>query len=311
MKVAVAGSSGLIGTALVEALGREGHEVVRLVRRDLRANDEVRWQPGSPLDPAALTGVDAAVNLAGAGVGDKRWSPAYKKVLLDSRVDTTHTLAVALAALDPRPRVFVAGSAVGYYGADHGDRVLDESAPAGEDFLARLCVRWEAAAAPAAEAGIRVVHARTGVVLDGSGGAAQRMFPLFKLGVGGKLGSGRQYWSVISLEDQVRALVFLLTADGVAGPVNLTAPEPTTNAKVTQAIGRAMHRPTLVPAPAFAIKAVLGEFAGSVLGSQRVVPKALLAAGFTFRHPDIDAVVRAALNRGSRPEQPSGAKPAA
>ena len=297
MKVVVGGASGLIGQALVGALGREGHEVLRLVRREARSKDEVRWDPGQPLDPAALAGVDAAVNLVGAGVGDRRWTPAYKKVLLDSRVGSTHTLAAALAALEPRPRVFVAGSAVGYYGADHGAEELDEKSAAGEDFLARLCVQWEAAAAPAANAGIRVAHARTGLVIDSSGGAAKRMFPLFKLGLGGRLGSGRQYWPCISLEDEVRALLFLLTADGVSGPVNLAAPEPTTNAKLTQALGRTLHRPTLAPAPGFALKLVLGEFAGAVLGSQRVVPKALLAAGFTFRHPDVDTIVGAALGR--------------
>ena len=297
MKVAVAGSSGLIGQALVEALGRAGHEAVRLVRREPRGKDEVRWSPGSPLDPAALAGVDAAVNLAGAGVGDKRWTPAYKKVLLDSRVGSTQTLATALAALEPKPRVFVAASAVGYYGPDHGDAVLDESSPAGGDFLARLCVQWEAAAGPAAAAGIRVVHPRTGLVLDGSGGAAARMFPLFKVGLGGRLGSGRQYWSCISLADEVRALLFLLTADGVSGPVNLTNPQPVTNAVVTRTLGRTLHRPTLAAAPAFALRAVLGEFAGAVLGSARVVPRALLDAGFAFRHPDIDSVVRAALGR--------------
>jgi uncharacterized protein (TIGR01777 family) len=304
MKVAVGGSSGLIGHALVEALAREGHEVVRLVRREPQGAGEVRWQPGTPLDPAALAGVDAAVNLAGAGVGDKRWNDARKKVLVDSRVGSTQTLATALAALEPRPRVFVAGSAVGYYGADHGDTPLDESSPAGSDFLARLCVQWEAAAGPAANAGIRVVHPRTGVVLDKAGGAAGRMFPLFKLGLGGRLGSGRQYWSCISLEDEVRAILFALENDAVSGPLNLTAPEPATNAAVTRALGKALHRPTLVPAPSVALKLALGEFAGSVLGSGRVLPRKLLAAGFTFRHPDIDAIVRAALGR------PAAATPA-
>jgi uncharacterized protein (TIGR01777 family) len=293
MRVAVGGSSGLIGRALVEALGREGHEVVRLVRREPRAAGEVRWDPGTPLDPAALAGVDAAINLAGAGVGDKRWTPEYKKTLVDSRVESTRTLAEALAGLDPLPRVLIGGSAIGYYG-DGGDRPLDEASPPGDDFLARLCVQWEAATAPAEAAGIRVVHARTGLVVAPKGGAFGRMFPLFKLGLGGRLGSGRQYWSVISLEDEVRALVFLLTAD-VSGPVNLTGPTPVTNAEATRALGLVLHRPTLLPVPAVGLRLVLGEFASEPLRSQRVLPKALTAAGFTFRHPTVADAIRAAL----------------
>jgi uncharacterized protein (TIGR01777 family) len=293
MRVAVGGSSGLIGRALVEALGREGHEVVRLVRREPRAAGEVSWDPGTPLDPAALAGVDAAINLAGAGVGDKRWTPEYKKTLVDSRVQSTRTLAEALAGLAPLPRVLIGGSAIGYYG-DGGDRPLDEASPPGDDFLARLCVQWEAATAPAEAAGIRVVHARTGLVVAPKGGAFGRMFPLFKLGLGGRLGSGRQYWSVISLEDEVRALVFLLTAD-VSGPVNLTGPTPVTNAEATRALGLVLHRPTLLPVPAFGLRLVLGEFASEPLRSQRVLPKALTAAGFTFRHPTVADAIRAAL----------------
>jgi uncharacterized protein (TIGR01777 family) len=292
VKVAVTGSSGLIGRPLVEALRREGHEVVRLVRREPGAG-EIRWEPGSPLDPAALAGVDAAVNLAGAGVGDKRWTPAYKKTLVDSRVGSTRSLAEALAKLDPLPRVLVSGSAIGYYG-EAGDRPLDESSPAGDEFLARLCVQWEAATAPAEAAGIRVAHVRTGLVVSPKGGAWGRMFPIFKLGLGGRLGSGKQYWSPISLQDEVRALVFLLTAD-VSGPVNLTGPHPVTNSEATAAMGLALHRPTLLPVPAIGLRLVLGEFAAEPLRSQRVLPKALLAAGFTFDHPTVADAIRAAL----------------
>lgn len=293
MKVAITGSSGLIGSALVESLRRDGHEVLRLVRGAPQGPDEAQWDPERPLEPAVLAGVDAAVNLAGAGVGDKRWSESYKRTLIDSRLRSTHTLATALAALDPRPRVLVSGSAIGYYG-DTGDRETDETAPPGEDFLAGLCVRWEAATAPAEAAGIRVAQVRTGLVVAGNGGAWARMFPLFKLGLGGKLGNGRQYWSYISLTDEVRAIRFLLTTD-VSGPVNLTAPEPVTNAEVTRVMGQVLHRPTLLPAPAFGLRLVLGEFASEPLGSHRVVPRVLEKAGFTFSHPTIEAAIRAAL----------------
>ncbi len=293
MKVALTGSSGLVGTALVTALRADGHDVLRLVRRPARADDEVQWDPAQPLDPAKLEGVDAAVTLAGAGVADKRWSDSYKRTLVESRLQTTHTLATALAALSPRPAVLVAGSAIGYYG-DTGAQAVDETAPPGDDFLAQLCVRWEAATAPAEAAGIRVAHARTGLVVARQGGAWGRLFPLFKLGLGGKLGNGKQYWSFISLTDEVRALQFLLTHE-VSGAVNLTAPEPVTNAEVTRVMGKVLHRPTLLPAPAFALKIVLGEFSKEPLGSQRVLPHALEKAGFTFEHPTIEAAIRAAL----------------
>lgn len=293
MKVVVAGSSGLIGTALVAALRADGHEVVRLVRRAPSAADEVQWDPAQPLSPAKLSGVDAAVCLSGAGVGDKRWSDSYKRTLADSRLQPTHTLATALAALDPKPRVFLAGSAIGYYGST-GDTPTDETAGPADDFLAQLVVRWEAAAEPAVAAGIRTAYLRTGLVVSRDGGAWGRMFPLFKFGLGGKLGSGRQYWSYISLSDHVRAMMFLLTHD-VSGPVNLTAPEPVTNAEATKAMGRVLHRPTLFPAPAFGLKLVLGEFASEPLRSQRIVPNVLQKAGFAFEHTTIDSAIRAAL----------------
>lgn len=293
MKVAVAGSSGLIGTALVAALVADGHDVVRLVRRAPRDAGEVQWDPAHPLSPAKLAGVEAAVCLSGAGVGDKRWNEAYKRTLVDSRLQPTHTLATALAALEPKPKVFLAGSAIGYYG-ETGDTPTDETAAPGDDFFSDLVVRWEAAAAPAEAAGIRVAYLRTGLVVSRQGGAWGRLFPIFKLGLGGKIGSGRQYWSYISLADHVRAMQFLLVHD-VAGPVNLTAPDPVTNAEVTKAMGTVLHRPTLLPVPAFGLRLVLGEFGKEPVRSQRIVPGVLQKAGFTFEHPTIESAIRAAL----------------
>ncbi|MFE2869597.1 TIGR01777 family oxidoreductase [Embleya sp. NPDC059259] len=295
MRIAVTGSSGLLGSALVRSLTADGHQVVRLVRRAPTEPDEVRWDPhAGTVDTAALGPVDAAVHLAGAGVGDKRWTAAYKRELHDSRVLGTAAVARALAGLKPTPRVLLSASGVGYYG-DTGDREVDESFPAGSSFLAGLCVEWEAATAPAAEAGIRVVHLRTGLVLARSGGALGPMFPLVKAGLGGRLGSGRQYWSFISLADEIAAMRHALDHPDLAGPVNLTAPHPVTNAEVTKALGRALHRPTILPAPAFALRAVLGEFGAEILTGQRVLPRALLASGFTFTHPTITPAIAAAL----------------
>ncbi len=300
MRIAVTGASGLLGSALVPALRADGHDVVRLVRRPPSAPDEVRWDPATrTLDPADLRGVDAAVHLAGAGVGDHRWTDSYKRTIRDSRVDGTATLAAALAALEPRPRVLLSGSAIGFYG-DTGERAVDETAGAGTDFLAQVCVEWEAATAPAEQAGIRVVHLRTGLVLDRAGGALARMYPLLKLGVAGPLGSGRQYWSYVTMADWVGSVRFLLTAEGVRGPVNITAPQPRTNAEVTTALARAVRRPSLLPAPAFALRAVLGEFAGDVLGSQRVLPRVLQDAGYPFVHPDLATAAPAAVASRSR-----------
>ncbi|RJK96929.1 TIGR01777 family oxidoreductase [Vallicoccus soli] len=295
MKVAVTGASGLIGSALVRSLRADGHEVLRLVRRAPGAADEVRWDPErSEVDLAPLAGLDGLVHLAGAGVGDHRWTASYKRTIRSSRVDGTWVVAEALARLDPLPRVMVSGSAIGWYG-DTGDRAVAEGEPAGDDFLAQVCVDWEAATKPAEAAGIRVVHARTGLVLDRSGGALARMLPLFRLGLGGRLGSGRQYWSWITLEDEVRALRALLEDDRLSGPVNLTAPAPATNAEVTRALGRVVHRPAVLPVPALALRVALGEFSGDVLGSQRVMPRALEGAGFAWRHPNLEDGLRAAV----------------
>jgi len=283
VRIAVTGSSGLIGTALVTALHAGGHDVVRLVRRPARQPDEVTWDPeAGTVDVDALAGVDGAVNLAGAGVGDHRWTDAYKQTVLGSRVNSTRTLATALAALDPLPRVLVSGSAVGYYG-DRGDEPLTEASGPGTGFLTEVCQAWEAATAPAADAGIRVAYARTGLVLSPDGGALARLLPLARLGLAGPLGGGRQWWPWITLDDEVRALVFLLEKD-LEGPVNLSAPQPTRNADLTRALGSALHRPTVLPAPAFALRLVLGEFASDVLSSQRMLPARLLDAGFGFRH---------------------------
>ncbi|MBP2702508.1 TIGR01777 family oxidoreductase [Microbispora sp. RL4-1S] len=297
MTIVVTGASGLLGSALVRALEDDGHEVRRLVRREPAGPQEWSWDPmGGVLDRAALRGADAVVHLAGAGVGDRRWSDAYKRELVDSRVLGTGTLARALASLDEGPRTLLSASAVGFYG-DTGDRAVDETAPPGTGFLADLAREWEAALAPAEEAGLRVVPMRTGVVLSGRGGALAKILPIFKMGAGAPLGSGRQYVSWISLPDWVGAVRFLLGREGIAGPVNLTAPEPVTNREYTQAIAAALHRPVMpVAAPPFALRLALGEFADeAVLAGQRVLPRRLLDAGHRFAHPRVADALAAVL----------------
>ncbi len=293
-RIAVAGASGLIGSALVRSLRADGHEVVRLVRRAAHGTGEVCWDPeGQYVDTAGLAGCDAVVNLAGAGIGDRRWTAAYKREIRDSRVLGTAALAEAVAALREPPRVFVSGSAMGFYG-DTGDRVVDEDAPPGDGFLPSLCVEWEEAAAPAQEAGVRTVFTRTGLVVARGGGAWGRLFPLFRAGLGGRLGDGRQYWSFIALHDEVAAIRFLMDTEGLTGPFNLTAPHPLTNGEITAAMARVLRRPALFPVPSPVLRAALGEMAGDVLGSQRVVPKRLLESGFTFAFPGIEDAIRAA-----------------
>ena len=305
MRVAITGSTGLIGSALTRSLLADGHQVVRLTRGATGSaaaaagdgSESADWDPkGGTVQPGALDGVEAVVHLAGAGIGDKRWSDAYKRELRDSRVLGTQTIARAVAELDVKPRVLVSGSAVGYYG-DTGDRVVEESTPAGTDFLGRLCVEWEAAAAPAAAAGIRVVHPRTGLVVSAKGGAWGKLFPLFQYGIGGRLGSGKQYWPFISLADEVGALRFAIDNEDVVGPLNLAAPEPLTNSQITKAMGRAMHRPTIASVPEFALKIVIGEFSTGITGSCRAVPAALLKAGFTFTYPTIEQSVESVLRK--------------
>ncbi|MGQ0842035.1 TIGR01777 family oxidoreductase [Actinokineospora sp.] len=279
MRVVVAGSSGLIGTALVARLRQDGDDVLRLVRRAPQAPDERGWDPpAGRIDAGALDGVDAVVNLCGAGIGDKRWSQARKQVLLDSRVEPTEVLAAAVA--EHRIPVLVNGSAVGYYG-DTGVGPVDERHPAGEGFLAEMCAQWEAATEPARAGGARVALARTGLVLSPSGGLLGPLRPLFALGLGGRLASGKQYMPWIHLDDEIDALVFLLRND-ISGPVNLTGPTPATNAEFTAAFGRVKHRPAVFTVPKIALRVALGELAGEILRNQHLVPKVLRDNGFQF-----------------------------
>jgi uncharacterized protein (TIGR01777 family) len=305
--IAVTGASGFLGSAVVDALRGDGHEVRRLVRRTPDAPDEVQWDPTrGTVDLEGLSGIEAVIHLAGAGVGDHRWTPAYKEEILRSRVDGTRTIATACASLSPKPRVLLSSSAIGFYG-DTGEAAVDESAPGGSGFLADVVRAWEPETKPAEAAGIRVVQLRTGVILSSKGGTLGgpvrilgvpiKLLTLFKSGVAGPLGSGRQWLSWMSLTDYVNAVRFLLTADAVSGPVNLTAPQPVRNKAWTRAIGRRVHRPTALRLPRFALRAVVGEFADeAVLASQRVLPRRLEAAGFTFTHPDIDSALAADLS---------------
>jgi uncharacterized protein (TIGR01777 family) len=296
MDVVVTGSSGLIGTALKGALEKVGHRMVPLVRSQAGA-DAIRWDPDKgEIDAGGLEGVGAVVHLAGEGIGNRRWNEAHKAKVKESRVRGTSLLAETLAKLNKPPRVLVSGSAVGYYG-DRGDEVLTESSRPGNDFLAGVCTAWEAATGPAKEAGMRVAHIRTGLVLSGSGGVLPKMLLPFKFGVGGKLGTGRQWMSWIAVADEVGAIVHLLEDDALSGPFNLTAPNPVTNADMTKTIGAALHRPAVIPAPAFALKAALGaEMAESLLlVSQRALPTRLLDSGFRFAHPELADALRVAL----------------
>ncbi|GAA3387358.1 TIGR01777 family oxidoreductase [Cryptosporangium minutisporangium] len=296
MRIVVSGASGLIGSALVDALRLDGHEVTRLVRREPTRPDEQRWDPaGGRLDPDVLSGADAVVHLAGAGVGDRRWTSGYKATLIDSRVDGTTTIATAAARADKPPRTLISASGIDYYG-DTGDREIREDAPPGNTFLADLCRAWEGSTAPAAEAGVRVVHLRTSLVLSPSGGLLGRLKPLFKLGLGGPLGTGRQYWPVVSLRDVVAAIQFLIVTESISGPVNLTTPEPVTNAEFTAEFGRQLHRPTVLKVPAFALRIALADFADEgVLRGLRAVPGVLLDHGFTFTDPTPASALRYAL----------------
>ncbi|MCV7043918.1 TIGR01777 family protein [Mycobacterium frederiksbergense] len=286
MVVAIAGSSGLIGSALTTALRTADHRVIRLVRRRPSNADEVFWNPDTgEFDVGELAGVDVVVNLCGVNVGAKRWSGAFKQSLRDSRIGPTDVLAAAVA--EAGVPLLVNASAVGFYG-DTRNRVVDESTPHGAGFLAQLCVDWEAATAAAADAGARVVLLRTGLVLSPSGGMLNRLRPLFGLGLGARLGNGRQYFPWISLEDQVRAMLFAISHTGLSGPVNVTGPAPVTNGEFTSALGRALGRPTPMTVPGFALRAVLGEFADEgLLGGQRAIPAALEEAGFVFHHKTV------------------------
>lgn len=294
MRVVLAGASGLIGTAVRQSLRADGHETKVLVRRPATAADEDSWDPGKGLvDPDFLADADAVLCLSGAGVGNRRWSDSYKRVIRASRVHSVGTLARSLAEYGG-PRVLLCASAVGYYG-DTGDALVDEDSPPGSTFLARVCLDWEAAAQPARDVGVRVVHLRTGLVLARNGGLLGRLAPLVKAGLGGRLGSGRQFMPWISLTDEVAAIRFLLEHD-VAGPANLTGPVPVRNGEFTAALGRVLHRPTVLAVPGIAARIALGEFAGEVLGGQRAVPSRLQDAGFRFTHRNVDSALRAALS---------------
>jgi uncharacterized protein (TIGR01777 family) len=275
-------------------LRADDHDVIRLVRRAPSAPDEIRWDPkAGVVDLNGLAGSQAIVNVAGAGVADHRWTAAYKRELRDSRVFGTRTIAKAAAALNPRPSVLVVGSAMGYYG-DTGERAVDEHGPKGAGFGADIVADCEAAAEPARAAGIRVVHTRSGLIFSTHGNAWARMYKLFRLGLGGKLGNGRQFWSFISLTDEVRAIRYLIDSD-LEGPVNVTSPNPVRQAEIAAVMGRVLHRPTVLPVPQFALRIVLGEFSSEILSSRRILPGVLLGAGFVFEHPDAESAVRAAL----------------
>lgn len=294
--IAIAGSSGLIGSALVAALRAADYRVLRIVRRTPSNGTEVRWDPeAGEFDASALRGVDAVVNLCGINIGQRRWSGAFKQNLRDSRITPTEVMSAAVA--EAGVGTLVNASAVGYYGNTR-DRAVDETDSAGTGFLAQLCQDWEAATAAAKQAGARVVLARSGLVLAPSGGALRRLRPLFALCLGARLGNGRQYMSWISLEDEVRALQFALTHRKLSGPVNLTGPAPVTNAEFTAALGRAVRRPTPLIMPGFAVRAALGEFADEgLLCGQRVIPAALERAGFQFHHNTIGEALRYATTR--------------
>lgn len=295
MKIAVTGSSGLIGSALIPVLEAGGHSVVRVVRNAGGPSD-CRWDPATgTIDAAALDGVDGVVHLAGAGIGDHRWSDDYKREVLESRTKGTTLIASTIAALEHRPTVLVSGSAIGYYG-DRGDELLDESSAPGKGFLTEVCEQWEAASKPASDAGIRVATIRTGIVLSKRGGALKKMLPLFRFGLGGRFGSGRQWQSWISIDDEVGAIRHLLTND-VEGPVNLTAPNPVTNKEFSQTLARVLHRPSFLPVPSFGPKLLVGPEAADALlfDGQRVLPAVLEKSGYEFTHPRLEAALQSLL----------------
>jgi uncharacterized protein (TIGR01777 family) len=294
MRIVVSGASGFIGSALVPALEAAGHEVVRLVRRAPAGPAELFWNPSTGvIDTEGLAGVDGAVNLNGATIG-RRWTPARKREILESRLTSTSLLARTLAALEPRPSVLVCAGGVGIYG-DRGDEILTEESEPGTGFLAEVATAWEAAAQPARDAGIRVVNFRHGLVLSREGGALERLLTPFKLGVGGRVGSGRQWWSWVAMDDLIAAYRFALEGD-LAGPANLSAPNPVTNARFVKALGRALHRPAVFPLPTVAVKTLFGQMGDeTLLAGQRVLPARLLDAGFSFTYPELEGALARAL----------------
>jgi len=304
MDIAITGASGLIGTALAASLTKQGHRPIALVRRGAKSGaDEISWDPaGGTIDAASLEGVDAVIHLAGAGIGDKKWTEARKKIILESRTRGTKLLAETLAGLDRRPATLVSGSGIGYYGTQ-ADKELTENDPAGTGFLADVCVQWEAATAPAADAGIRTALARTSVVMTDAGGTLKKQLLLFKLGLGGRFGPGTQWLSWISLRDQVRAIEFLIDGEAnghsIAGPVNLCSPNPVTNLAFTKTLGAVLKRPTLLPVPLFGPKLLFGAelVEQLILASQRGTPAVLIDAGFTFEDPMLEPALRHMLNK--------------
>jgi uncharacterized protein (TIGR01777 family) len=300
MDIAVTGSSGLIGSALRSALEQAGHRMVPMVRSQA-GGDALQWDPDrAVIDAGGLEGIGAVVHLAGEGIGDRRWNEAQKARIRESRTRGTGLLAETLAKLNRPPKVLLSASAVGYYG-DRGDEVLTEASRAGSGFLAEVCVAWEAAATPAKEVGIRVSHLRSGIVLAPSGGALPKMLTPFKLGLGGRLGSGSQWMSWISIDDEVGAILHLLGEAAPAGPVNLTAPNPVTNADFTKALGRALGRPAVLPVPRLGLKLLVGgEMAEEMLlAGQRALPTRLLDSGYTFTHPELADALAAVLARAA------------
>ncbi len=299
MEIAITGATGLIGTALTESLRAGGHRVVALTRGTARATgDQIGWDPAKgTIDAASLEGIDAVVHLAGAGIGDHRWTDDYKREIRNSRTVGTALIATTLAALDRKPSVLLSGSAIGWYG-DRADEVLTETSAGGSGFLAEVCRDWEAATAPAQATGIRVAHLRTGIVLTPRGGALKKLLPLFKIGAGGRFGKGTQWQSWISLDDEIGAITHLLTAD-VQGAVNLTAPNPVTNAELSKVLASVLHRPSFLPVPSFGPKLLLGaELADNLLFSgQRVLPEVLQGSGYRFAHPTLEQALRSLLSK--------------
>ena len=295
MKFVVAGGSGLIGSAFIRDAQKNNHEVVKLVRRKPKELFESQWNPDTgEVDLDVLNNAKAIINLSGAGVGDRRWTKRYKKLILTSRVNATETLANAIIRLNNPPSVFVSSSAIGFYG-DTSDQAVDENAELGEGFLSDVVFNWEYATQKVKSHKIRVVHPRTGLVMSKRGGVLKKVLPIFKLGLGGKLGKGNQYWSYISLEDEIRAIHHIIEDSRLTGGVNLTTPNPVTNKEFTKALSSVLNRPAFFNVPSIALKVALGEFSVEVLGSSRVLPSKLNASGFKFNNPDILSTLNSAL----------------
>jgi len=308
MKILVTGSSGLVGTALLAAIRSAGHQAIPLIRRTDAPAGAASWDPlADRMDSRIFAGIDAVIHLAGENLSHGRWTAAKKLRIAASRIQSTNLLAQTISQLQTRPRIFLCASAIGYYG-NRGDEILSEDSPQGHGFIADLCEQWEQACAPAVAAGVRVAQLRLGVVLSTDGGALPQMLTPFRLGLGGVIGNGRQYVSWITLDDLIAAMLHLLDRSQLAGPVNLVAPQPVTNRQLTKSLGRALHRPTLLPLPAFAARLALGEIADELLlASTRVIPRRLLEDGFAFQYPDLDGALSHLLKR----DQPVATSPGA